>query len=125
MGSFKSGDDSSIGWLITPEIDFENQDGETLSFRTSTSFADGSTLELLFSFDWDGDPANITSATWNILSSAIIVDDDDFFGDWIFSGIVDLSCIEGTGHIAWKYVGSGESDFDGTYELDEIEIRSN
>ncbi|MEL6810472.1 MAG: DUF5689 domain-containing protein [Bacteroidota bacterium] len=125
MGSFLSDDDSSIGWLITPEVNFDAQDGETLEFKTSNSFADGSTLELLFSADWDGNPDNITTATWDILPAAYIVQDDDFFGDWFDSGTVDLSCISGTGHIAWKYVGSGDSDFDGTYELDEIEIRSN
>lgn len=124
MGSFTSGDDSSIGWLISPEIDFTAQDAETLNFKTSNSFADGSTLEVLFSADWDGDPETIANATWDLLAVAIIVDDDDFFGDWISSGLVDLSCVKGTGHIAWKYIGSGEEGFDGTYELDEIEIRS-
>jgi len=125
VGSFNSGDDSTISWLAFPEIDYDAQDGETLRFLTSNSFSDGSTLEILFSSDWDGVAANIPSATWAILPSAIIVPDDAFFGDFIDSGIVDLSCIEGTGHIAFKYVGSGEADFDGTYELDEIEIRSN
>lgn len=124
MGSYLSGDDSSVGWLITPEIDFDAQSGETLNFRTSNSFADGSTLELLFSADWDGDSNTVSIATWNLLPSAVLVQDDDFFGDWISSGNVDLSCIEGTGYIAWKYMGSGEEDFDGTYELDEIEIKS-
>jgi len=125
MGAYMSGDDSNIGWLITPEIDFDEQGSEVLSFRTSNSFADGSDLELLFSVDWDGDPATITEATWNLLPSAIIVQDDDFFGDWIFSGNVDMSCIEGTGHIAWRYTGSGDPDFDGTYELDEIVVSYN
>lgn len=125
IGSFMSGDASSIGWLVTPQINFDNQDGETLNFMTSNSFADGSTLELLFSSDWDGVPENIPSANWSILPAAFIVGDDDFFGDWFESGNVDLSCISGTGYIAWKYVGSGEEDFDGTYELDEIEIESN
>ena len=124
MGSYMSGDDSNIGWLISPQIDFDTQEGETLNFKTSNSFADGSTLELWFSQDWDGNPLGITQATWNLLPAAIIVADDDFFGDWIFSGYVDLSCIDGVGYIAWKYVGSGGADFDGTYELDEIEIRS-
>ncbi|MBT8255590.1 MAG: choice-of-anchor J domain-containing protein, partial [Bacteroidia bacterium] len=124
MGSFMSGDDNSIGWLITPQVDFNAQEGETLKFKTSNSFSDGSTLEVLFSADWDGDPASIATATWEILSAAYIVLDDDNFVDWFNSGTVDLSCIDGTGYIAWKYVGSGDADFDGTYELDEIELRS-
>ena len=122
VGSFNSGDASSIAWLITPEIDFDAQNGETLVFKTSNSFSDGSNMELLYSTDWDGTEANITTATWGILPAAYIVQDSDFFGAWFDSGVVDLSCAEGTMHIAFKYTGSGQSDFDGTFELDEISI---
>lgn len=125
IGSFNSGDLSTISWLVLPEVNYDLQTGETLNFKTSNSFSDASTLELLFSSDWDGTPANIPNATWAALPAATIVADDDFFGDWINSGTVDLSCINGTGHIAFRYRGSGEADTDGTYELDEIEIRSN
>ncbi len=125
IGSFNSGDDSTVSWLAFPEIDYDAQDGETLRFMSSNSFSDGSTLEILFSSDWDGVAANIPNATWAILPAASIVADDAFFGDFFDSGIVDLSCVDGTGHIAFKYVGSGIPEFDGTYELDEIEIRSN
>lgn len=124
VGSFMSGDDSSIAWLVAPQINFDNQDGETLQFQTSNSFSDGSTLELLFSSDWDGTAENIPTATWDVLPAAVLVQDDDFFGDWIPSGIVDLSCIEGAGYIGFRYIGSGDSDFDGTYELDEIQINA-
>jgi hypothetical protein len=55
----------------------------------------------------------------------VIVDDGDFFGDWIDSGIVDLSCIESNGYVAFRYSGSGDPDFDGTFELDEIQINAN
>lgn len=125
MGSFSSGDESSIGWLITPQLDFDAQEGETLKFKTSNSFSDGSTLELWISQDWDGEEGNITSAKWALLPAAYIVQDDDGFGDWAASGNVDLNCIMGTAHIAWKYVGRGDEAYDGTYELDEIVIESN
>jgi len=125
VGSFQSGDASSVAWLISPAIDFDAQDGETLTFQTSNSFSDGSTMDLLFSTDWDGNTANITSATWGILPAAYIVQDSDFFGSWLSSGIVDLSCATGTMHIAFRYKGSGDAGFDGTYELDEIKIKSN
>jgi uncharacterized protein DUF5689 len=125
IGSFRSDDASSIAWLITPAIDLDAQDGETLVFKTSNSFADGSELELLFSPDWDGTEANITNATWGVLPAAYVVQDSDFFGAWFDSGIVDLSCGTGTIHIAFRYTGSGDAPFDGTYELDDISIDSN
>ena len=123
IGSFNSGDESSIGWLITPEINFDAQEGETLGFKTSNSFANGSELQVLYSANWDGTPEGIPLADWSEISAAIIVSDATFFGDWIYSGNVALSCVEGKGHIAWRYTGSGDTGFDGTYELDEIEIK--
>lgn len=123
-GSFQSGDASTISWLITPQISLSTANNATIQFKTSNSFSDGSNLEVLFSSDWDGTPENIANANWNLLSDAAIVQDSDFFGDWIFSGIVDLSCIEGNGYFAFKYTGSGDAAFDGTYELDDILINS-
>ena len=122
VGSFNSGDASNIAWLITPQIDLDANPGVTLQFETSNSFSDSITMDVLFSDDWDGTEAGISTATWGILSDAYVTDDDDFFGDWFESGIVDLSCASGQIYIAFKYVGSGNSDFDGTYELDFVSI---
>lgn len=124
IDSFNSEDERTIGWLITPEINFDAQEMETLEFKTSTSFADDSQMVVLFSQDWEGAEETISDASWNPVPAARIAQNSDFFGDWIASGLVDLSCISGTGHIAFKYLGSGNPDRDGTYELDEIEIRS-
>ncbi|MEM7187049.1 MAG: DUF5689 domain-containing protein [Bacteroidota bacterium] len=125
IGSFNSGDCSSIAWLITPQLDFDAISNPTLTFLTSTSFADESLLEVLVSTNWDGKSEDVDSFEWAILSSPRIANRGDNFQEYIPSGIIDLSCIQGTGHIAWRYTGSGASDFDGTYELDEIAIRSN
>ncbi|WP_152023859.1 DUF5689 domain-containing protein [Dokdonia sp. PRO95] len=125
IASAFSGDARTVSWLITPPIDFTSNTGETLRFRTSNSFADGSRLTILFSNDWDGDVTTIAASTWDVLAAADVVADNDFFGSWIDSGIVDLSCVTDTGYIGFKYNGSGNSNFDGTYELDEIEIKAN
>ncbi len=124
IGSFSSGDDSTIAWLITPAINFNAQEMETLAFETSNSFADASTLTLLYATDWDGDTAHIDDADWRPILEGTIVSDDTFFQDWVASGTIDLSCLEGTVHIAFKYVGSGDATFDGTYELDNIKINA-
>jgi len=121
IGSYQSGDASTITWMVSPGIDMDAQTGEVLSFQTSNSFADGSNLEALISTDWDGTPGNITSATWTVLP-ATIVDDSVWYQDWVGSGAVDLSGYAGTAHIAFKYTGSGNSSMDGTYEIDSIKI---
>ena len=120
--SASSGDDSNVAWLITPAINLDEQDAETLRFKTSNSFSDSSYLELLYSLDWDGIEANINTAVWGVLPAAYIVEDTDSFAPWFNSGNVDLSCATGTMHLAFKYTGSGLEPFDGTYELDEVSI---
>ena len=97
-------------------------DGDTLRFTPSPRFADSSFMEVLYSLDWDGTEETITSATWGVLSAAYVVKDTDSFAEWFSSGIVDLSCESGTIYIAFKYTGSGQSSFDGVYELDDISI---
>ena len=92
---------------------------------TSNSFSDNSSMVVLFSENWDGNTANIGAATWGALVDASVVSDEEFFGNWVSSGDVSLDCESGTIHIAFVYTGSGDSDFDGTYELDEIKIQSN
>ena len=120
--SSQSNEDSNIAWLITPAIDLDSHSNVTLQFQTSNSFADNSILQVLISDDWDGDEATVTSANWALLSDANIVQSSDFFGDWIKSGKVNLSCASGQVHIAFRYIGSGQSSFDGVYELDMIRI---
>lgn len=125
VGAFSSGDNVNISWLITPEIFIDTNTGVTLEFLTSNSFADGSNLELLFSSDWDGIADTIPFATWSILSAATIVGDDDNFVTFFNSGLLDLDCISTSGYIAFRYKGSGDMNFDGTYELEGVQIRAN
>ena len=124
VGSFRSGDASTISWLITEGIDLDNTTQEFLSFETSNSFSDGSELEALISTDWDGTTAGIATATWTTLP-ANIVSDSEFFRNWVSSGYIDLSAYTGTAYIAFKYTGSGDAAFDGTYELDNVIINAN
>ena len=125
IGSFNSGDDSNIAWLISPLIDLNNHSNVALSFQTSNSFADKSDFLVLYSNDWNGNPANVTSSTWAVLTAANIVQDSDNFSLWIHSGLIDISCGSGRFYIAFKYIGNGSTDYDGTYELDAIKITAN
>ena len=126
MNSFNSGDTSNIGWLITPAIDLNTNTGVTLSFQTSNSFSDGSNMEILFSSNWDGTTDGISNATWGLIPAAYITQDSDLFSTWFDSGIVDLSCGSGSRvYFAFRYIGNGNSGFDGTYELDNIKITAN
>lgn len=122
ISAYNSGDPSNIAWLITPGLDMDAQTGEVLSFQSSNSFSDNSTLELLISTDWDGVEANITSATWTALPGTIVAD-SEFYQNWVGSGAIDLSGYSGTAHIAFRYTGGDNgTNQTGTYELDEFKI---
>ena len=124
IGAFGSGDVSNIAWLITPEIDLDANTNATFSFDTSTSFSDNSELQILMSANWDGTEEGITSANWETVPRATVVSNEQNFADWVNSEIVDLSCVTGKVHIAFKYIGTGDVDSDGTYEIDNISVKA-
>ena len=121
IGSKNSGDASTITWLITKGVDLDATVEEFLSFETSNSFANESNLEALISSDWDGTKVNIKTSNWTILP-AKIVSNGEGFKNWVHSTYVNLSNYSGTAFIAFRYTGTGNVNFDGTYELDNIKI---
>jgi len=123
VGSSNSGNESTITWLITKGVNLDTTNEEFLSFETSNSFANGSNLEVLISTNWDGTTTNVRSATWDILPAKIVSDGENF-KNWIHSTYVNLSDYSGTAFIAFKYTGTGNINFDGTYELDNIKINA-
>ena len=123
IGSRNSTDDRTISWLITEGVNLETTSQEFLSFETSNSFANGSKLEVFISTDFDGNKDHIKRATWTILP-AKIVSNGISFKKWVHSTYIEISSYSGTAFIAFKYSGSGNSNFDGTYELDQIIIHA-
>ncbi len=119
IGFFRSGDTASISWLISPKIDLQSLNNPRVAFRTSTSFADDSSLEALVSSYWDGQIQTIKSATWLPLLARIATEDDDtqIFVD---SGDLNLNFYGNALYFAFKYVGSGKTAQDGTFELDDF-----
>ncbi|UAM97587.1 DUF5689 domain-containing protein [Polaribacter litorisediminis] len=123
VGSRNSGNANTVTWLITKSVNLETTTEEFLSFETSNSFANGSDLEVLISVDWDGTPSNITAATWDILPAKIVADGENF-KNWVHSTYIELSNYSGTAYIAFRYTGTGNINFDGTFELDNIKINA-
>ena len=117
LGSYRSGDAATVSWLITPEIDvgiFQPH----LAFRTSTSFADNSVLEVFYSTEWSGEVAQLENTQWVSLPACLATKGDDNT-HWIDSG--DLAIDFGPKfHLAFRYRGSGKSTYDGTFEIDDI-----
>ena len=121
MSSYRSGDAQNVSWLITEGVNLDTTTEEYLSFETSTSFADGSELEVLISSNWDGLTTSISSATWISLPARIASNNDDY-NAFKNSTFIDLSNYSGKIYVAFKYTGNEDDNFDGTYELDNIQI---
>jgi hypothetical protein len=121
IGSKNSGDLNTITWLITKGVKLDSTAEEFLSFETSNSFGNGSNLEVFISTDWRATAASINEATWHVLPAKIVANGEGY-KNWVHSTFVNLSAYSGTAFIAFKYTGSGNVYFDGTYELDNITI---
>ena len=122
---YSSGDSSNIGWLITPSIDLDAQDGEILTFETEHAYPDSGhdPLSVLISTDFDGTEAGIATATWTELTFDVsyIVD----FGTWYNftpSGNIDISGYTGTAYIAFRYTGSDTANQNMTLHVDNVKV---
>jgi len=126
FSAYNSGDSSNIGWLISPGIDMDAQEGEMLNFQTEYAYPDSGhyPLEVFVSTDFNGTTDGIVTATWIALDDALIAHPDvtDDWFTWIDSGSIDLSSYTGTLYIAFKYTGSDTSNQNGTIHVENLII---
>lgn len=114
----------NISWLVSPAINMDLHEGETLSFQTAHNFLTNTenTVELFVSTDWDGTTANFNLATWENIPVTIPTPNTTRFV-FISSGDIDLSGYEGNLHFAFRARGSGtNSALDATFQIDNIRI---
>ena len=120
INGFNGGIQDNIDWLISPALDMSIFGDETLTFDNSNNF-NGPDLEVLVSEDYDGsgDP---TTATWTDITEGVIFSPGGF--EFVSSGPVDLSMVNGTAYIAFRYTSN--LDVEGKwYQVDDILITSN
>jgi len=118
---YNSGEESNIGWLITPSVDFDSKESERLSFDYKIGYWTNHGLQVLISTDFDG--SDIASATWQDISISFKdIPTSGYDTDFTHIGDIDLSNIQGTGYIAFKYVGSGNNNQTTAYQIDNVLI---
>lgn len=122
FSSFQSTNAVNVAWLVSPKINMDTNEGETLVFRSSQSYVSSSanSLEVLISTNFDG--TNVTAATWTPLAATLPTASSTYF-EFIKSGEIDLSQYTGNITLAFKVKGSGtNSTLDGSYQIDDIRI---
>ncbi|MCF8379544.1 MAG: choice-of-anchor J domain-containing protein [Bacteroidales bacterium] len=101
-------------WLISPGMDFDDYDNESMVFFNAKNY-DGNDLECLISTDYSGsgDP---NLANWTTLSFTLSG------GSWAWteSGTIDLSAYNGIVYVAFKYTCNTTAS--ATWEVDDISI---
>lgn len=123
FSGYQSGETSNVAWLISPPINMDAFEKETLAFDVAQAYVSSvaNSLELFVSTDYDG--TNVTSATWiekSFPSPPLVYESNYVFYS---SGLIDLSEYTGNIYLAFKATGSGtNTSLDGTYEIDNIRI---
>tara|TARA_B100001093_G_scaffold155116_1_gene147805 strand:+ start:753 stop:2135 length:1383 start_codon:yes stop_codon:yes gene_type:complete len=123
FSAYATGESSNIGWLISPGIDMDAQDGEVLNFQTEYAYPDTGhyPLEVFVSTDFNGEESGIATATWEPLTVVIAHPDvtSNWFS-WVDSGVVDLSPYSGNLYVAFKYTGSDTSNQNSTIHVENV-----
>lgn len=112
----------NIGWLISPSINMDVVEGETLLFQASQSFVSSAanSLEVFIATDYNG--TNLPTANWQTIAAKLPTTSSPYF-EFVKSGEIDLSSFTGNINIAFKVKGSGTNTaLDGSYQVDAIRI---
>jgi hypothetical protein len=102
-------DEPSNDWLISPALNFNSAQNETLRFINAKGFDDSGRrgLQVKVSTDYDGS-GNPENFTWTDVSDQVTFSEGDF--NFVNSGAVDLSGFEGSEvYVAFQYRSSGTS----------------
>ncbi len=117
----------SNDWLISPAINFNNYDGETLTFLNAKNFDDAGLergLRILVSTDYDGS-GNPEDFTWTDVSDQVENYSPGGY-EFVSSGEVDLSGSPFQGdavYIAFQYLSSGTGGGSTeAWEVDDITV---
>lgn len=118
ISAYKTDDDTSETWLVSPPIPIPEEGTSFLAFRSSVRRADKSALH---SWICEANPSP-DARNWLPLDALLATRADDPLY-WIESGNISLDAYKGKSiQIGFQYLGSGKTTYDGTYELDDIRI---
>ena len=116
ISAFGTGENPLEAWLVTPAINLDGSTNEELTFEVSASFETGQILTAFITDDYTGDP---TTTDWVFLDANIPIGDGGF-GDFVQSTI-NISCLDGDVHVAFKYLGAG-GGAETRYHVNDIKV---
>lgn len=108
-------------WLVTPEINLKNTHNNLLTFEIRASFDNATILEVYVSNDFTGNPK---TTAWKHLEAKIPMGPTNQVGTSYTKSEIDISCLEGTIHVAFRYLGTA-GDKTTTYDIDNVRVTGN
>ena len=121
ISAFNTQENPLEAWLITPGINLNNSNNEVLSFDIKSSYDNGVLLSVLITTDFTGNPL---TTEWQLLEANIPIGPTSQFGRAYINSKIDISCLEGTVNVAFKYLGAAP-DKTTTYDIDNIRVTGN
>jgi len=119
LSGYNSGENPLEVWLVSPTINLDASTNEKLSFETNTGYDNGKVMTVLVSSNFTGDQK---SATWVQVDVALSEGPSSGYGSrFTKSGIVNIECLTGDFHVAFKYVGA-DGGVTTTFQIDNIKI---
>ncbi|QNM85449.1 choice-of-anchor J domain-containing protein [Polaribacter pectinis] len=118
ISAFRSGETPLEVWLVSPEIDLDATTDEELTFETNTGFDNGKALSTYVSSDFTGD---VTTATWLRLDAVLSEGPSSGYGSFVSSGSINVSCLSGKLHVAFKYEGA-DNGVTTTFQVDNVKV---
>lgn len=124
---YGSGDELSVGWLITPGIELPAGSSPVFSFLTEHAYYDAGhmPLEVFISTDFDGTSGDVLTATWDEVTGYNTSYEEDFdtWFSWTPSGDIDLTAYAGqTIYIAFKYTGSDANEMQTRLHIENVNV---
>ncbi|MDX9695350.1 MAG: DUF5689 domain-containing protein [Bacteroidales bacterium] len=106
-------------WLVTPGVTLTTP--KKLNFETATGYYKHAGLTVWVSTNFDGNSANLFTATWTQINPTIAAGPADGYSSFVGSGDVDLSAYSGTIYVLFKYTGNNTTQTT-TFQLDNVNI---
>ena len=122
VGAYNSGENPLEAWLVTPAINLDSSTDEALTFDVNVGYHNGNPVTVYASSDYTGD---VTTATWEQIGNVELpTGPTSGYGSFGSAGKVNISCLSGDVHIAFKYAGA-DGGITTTFQIDNVKITGN
>lgn len=122
LSAYNSGESPLEVWLVSPSINLDATTNEALTFETNTGYDNGKVMTVYISSDFSG---NMNTANWVQLDVALSEGPSSGYGSsFTSSGSINLSCLSGGVHVAFRYVGD-DGGVTTTFQIDNVKVTGN